>query len=40
MVDLDFGGHIDAARWLVQNEHLGLNQQPLGQHDFLLVAAA
>src|SRR5215208_2547363 len=30
--------HVDAARGLVQYEHLGIHAQPAGQKDFLLVA--
>ena len=40
-VDLDLGGDVDAARRLVEDEQLGvLDQQPFGEHHFLLVAAA
>ena len=39
-VDFDLGGDVDAARRLVEDEKLDvLDQQPLRQHDLLLVAA-
>ena len=39
LVDLDLGAHVDAARRLVEDEHLGLGGQPLGEHHLLLGAA-
>ena len=39
LVDLVFGAHVDAAGRLVQDQHLRVREQPLGQHDLLLVAA-
>src|SRR5450759_5645003 len=38
-VDLDLGADVDPARGLVQDQDPGPGGQPLGQHDFLLVAA-
>ena len=39
-IDFDFGGDVDAARRLIEDEKLDvLDQQPFRQHDFLLVAA-
>src|SRR5690606_20355174 len=38
-VDLVLGADVDAARGLVEDQHLGLGVQPLPQHDLLLVAA-
>ena len=39
LVDLALGADVDAARRLVEDHHLGLHRQPLGEHDLLLVAA-
>ena len=39
IVHLDLGADIDAARRLVDDQHLGPERQPAGQHDLLLVAA-
>ena len=39
-VDLDLGADIDPTRRLVEDDHVGLTAEPLGQHDLLLVAAA
>ena len=38
-VDLGLGADVDAARRLVEDHHLRLHRQPLGEHDLLLVAA-
>ena len=38
-VDLVLGADIDAARRLVEDQHLGLGEQPFAQHHLLLVAA-
>ena len=38
-VDLVLGADVDAARRLVEDQHLGVGEQPLGQHHLLLVAA-
>ena len=38
-VDLVLGADIDAARRLVEDQHLGVGEQPLRQHHLLLVAA-
>ena len=40
VIDLLFGAHIDAARRLVEDQHLRLCGQRLCQHHLLLVAAA
>ena len=39
VVHLDLGPDVDAARRLVDDQHLGPKRQPARQHDFLLVAA-
>ena len=38
-VDLVFRADIDAARRLVEDQHFRIGEQPLRQHDLLLVAA-
>ena len=38
-VDLGLGADVDAARRLVEDQHLRAHRQPLAQHDLLLVAA-
>ena len=38
-VDLIFRADVDAARRLVEHQHLRLGEQPFAQHDLLLVAA-
>ena len=38
-VDFVFGADIDAARRLVEDQHLGAGEQPLRQHHLLLIAA-
>ena len=38
-VDLVLGADVDAARRLVEDQQLGLGEQPLAQHHLLLVAA-
>ena len=38
-VDLVLRAHVDAARRLVEDEHVGIGVDPLRQHDLLLVAA-
>ena len=38
-VDLVLGADVDAARRLVEDQHLGVGEQPLRQHHLLLVAA-
>jgi len=37
--NLQLGADVDAARGLVEQQHLGRSQQDLAEHDFLLVAA-
>src|SRR5262245_43302240 len=37
-VDLIFRADVDAARRLVQDQHLGVGEQPFRQHDLLLIA--
>ena len=37
-MDFGLGAHVDAARWLIQNQQFGACVQPLGQHHLLLVA--
>ena len=39
-VDLRLGADVDAARRLVDDQHLRAEREPLGQHHLLLVAAA
>src|SRR5690606_25703190 len=39
LVDLDLRADVDAARRLVEDQHLGVRQQPLADDDLLLVAA-
>src|ERR1044072_9492897 len=39
LVYLGLRAHVDAARRLVEDEHLRFQRQPLRQHDLLLVAA-
>src|SRR5829696_5596294 len=39
LLDLRLSSHVNAARRLVQYEHLGVHAQPACQKDFLLVAA-
>src|SRR6185436_16605491 len=38
-VDLLLGAHVDAARRLVEDEHVAVLREPLGDDDLLLVAA-
>ena len=38
-VDFIFGADVDAARRFVEDQHLRIGEQPLRQHDLLLVAA-
>ncbi len=38
LVDLDLGADVDAARRLVEDQHLGVGQQPLPDDDLLLVS--
>ena len=38
-VDFVLGADVDAARRLVEDQHLGLAEEPLGEDDLLLVAA-
>src|ERR1035437_650304 len=38
-VDLEFRAYVDAARWLVQNEHVGVGKEPLREDELLLVPA-
>ena len=38
-VDLVLGADVDAARRLVEDQQLGLGEQPLAEHHLLLVAA-
>ena len=38
-VDLGLGADVDAARRLVEDQHLRLHREPLAEHDLLLVAA-
>ena len=38
-VDLVLGADVDAAGRLVEDQHVGIGEQPLRQHDLLLVAA-
>ena len=39
LVHLDLGADVDAARRLVDDQHLRPQRQPAGQHDLLLVSA-
>ena len=39
LVDFELGADVDAARRLVEQQHLRLGQQRLAEHDLLLVAA-
>ena len=39
-VDFRLGADVDAARRLVDDQHLRPEREPLRQHDLLLVAAA
>ena len=39
IVHLDLGADVDAARRLVDDQHLGPQRQPARQHHLLLVAA-
>ena len=39
-VDFRLGADVDAARRLVDDQHLRREREPLGEHDLLLVAAA
>jgi hypothetical protein len=39
LIDLLLGADIDAAGRLIQDQHLGPGQQPLGDGHLLLVAA-
>jgi len=39
-MDLGFGTHVDAPRWLIKNEDLRLGAEPLCHDHFLLVATA
>ena len=39
IVHLDLGADVDAARRLVDDQHLGPERQPAGEHHLLLVAA-
>ena len=38
-VDLVLRADVDAAGRLVEDQHVGVGEDPLGQHDLLLVAA-
>ena len=38
--NLGLGSDINAARWFIQEQHLGLRQQALGKDDLLLVTTA
>ena len=38
-IDLLFGADVDAARRVIEQNQTGVGQQPLGDHNFLLVAA-
>ena len=38
-VNLALGIHVDAARWLVEKNHLGRGGEPFGENDLLLVSA-
>ena len=38
-IDFRLGADIDAARRLVKNKNVRPRRQPLGQHDFLLIAS-
>ena len=40
MVNFGFGADVDAARGLVDQEHVAIAREPFGEGDFLLVAAA
>ena len=39
LINLVFGADIDAACGFVKNDHVGITLEPLGEYDFLLVAA-
>jgi hypothetical protein len=39
LVDFGLGADVDAARRLVEDQHVAIAQQPLGDDDLLLVAA-
>ena len=39
VVDLVLGADVDAAGGLVEDQHVGVGEHPLRQHDLLLVAA-
>ncbi len=39
LVHLGLGGDVDAAGRLVDDQDLGLERQPAGEHDLLLIAA-
>src|SRR5580704_8158964 len=38
-MNLGLGADVDAARWLIEDQELGIVGEPLSEHDFLLVAA-
>ena len=39
LIDLILGAHVDAAGGLVQQQHLGVGEEPAAENDLLLVAA-
>src|SRR5437016_11365808 len=39
LIDLETGADVDPARWLVEDEHLGAAEEPLGEHYLLLIAS-
>ena len=39
-IDILLGADVDAARRVVQKEHVGIDQQPAGQQYLLLIAPA
>jgi len=39
LVDLETGADVDPARRLVEDEHLGAAEEPLGDHHLLLIAS-
>ena len=40
MIDFCFCSHINAARRLIEYQHLRVKRKPFGKHNFLLIAAA
>src|ERR1700675_1970296 len=38
-MNLGLGADVDAARWLIEDQELGIVGEPLAEHDLLLIAA-